>query len=81
MKPAIGFVTSSSGVAPSAFWPPGDDSSEFEVEDILHSCFVLRGRKLVEEFLVKWRGYDFFKAIWEPLANLTNCLTVLSSFC
>ena len=38
------------------------------------------GRKLVEEFLVKWRGYDLFEATWEPLAHLTNCPDVLSLF-
>ena len=35
LKPAIIFVPGSSGVTPSAFWPPMDDSGEFEVEDSL----------------------------------------------
>ena len=39
LKPAIGFVPGSSGVTLSAFWPPADDSSEFEVEDVLDLCF------------------------------------------
>ena len=81
MKPAIGFVPGSSGVTPSAFWPPTDDSGEFKVEDIMDSRFVHHGRLLVEEFLVKWLGYDLFEATWEPLENLTNCPDVLSLFC
>ena len=39
-KPAISFVPGLSGVTPSAFWPPEDESDELKVEDILDSRFV-----------------------------------------
>ena len=65
MKPAIGFIPGSSGVTPSAFRLHVDDSSEFKVEDILDSRFVHHGHALVEEFLIKWHGYDILKATWE----------------
>ena len=81
MKSALGFIPGSSGIPPSVFWPPVDDSGEFEVEHILDSRFVCRGHLLVEEFFIMWYGYDFFEATWEPLANLTNCPDVLSFFC
>ena len=39
LKPAIGFILGSFGATHPAFWPPVDDSGEYEVEDILYSCF------------------------------------------
>ena len=80
LKPAIGFVSGSSGDTPSLFQPSVDNSGEFEVDDILDSCFVHHGWQLVEEFLVKQHGYDLFETTWEPLSNLTNCPDVLSLF-
>ena len=43
LKPAIGFVPGSSGDTPSPFQPPVDNSSEFEVENILDLHFVCCG--------------------------------------
>ena len=80
LKPAVGFVPGSSRVILSAFRPPAGNSGEFEVEHILYSHFVHRGHSLVKEFLVKWCEYDLFEAPWEPLAKLTNCPDVFSSF-
>ena len=32
------------------------------------------------KFLVKWKGYDISKAIWEPKTHLTNAQTTLKQF-
>ena len=39
----VDFVVSLSRVTPSAFQHPIDDSGEFEVEDVLDSCFLCLG--------------------------------------
>ncbi len=31
-------------------------------------------------YLVKWKGYPFYNATWEPEANLTNCHEALQKF-
>ena len=80
LKPAINFIPGSSGATSSAFWHPEDDSGEFEVEDILDSCFLYHVHQLAEGFLVLWYDYDLFEVAWEPLAILTNYPDVLSSF-
>ena len=81
LKPVISFVPGLSGDTPSPFWPPVDNSGEFEIGDILDSCFVHGSCLFVEKFLINWGGCDLFKVIWEPLANLTICPDMLSSFC
>ena len=40
LKPVVGFVRGLSGVTPSAFWLPADDSGKFEIENILDSRLV-----------------------------------------
>ena len=44
LKAAVSFVLGLSGITPSAFWSPEDDPGEFEVENILDSCFVHHSR-------------------------------------
>ena len=46
-----------------------DNSSEFLVEEILDSCFISHGHNHIEEFLVKWHGYNFLIATEDLLAN------------
>ena len=60
----VSFIFALSGVTHSAFQPPADDSGEFKVENILESLFICHSHYLVEESLVKWRGYTFFEATW-----------------
>ena len=71
LKPAIDFVPGLFGFTP-AFWPPMDDTSKSKVEDIFDSCVLHHVLQLIKEFFIKQRGYVFFEAPWEPLANLTN---------
>jgi hypothetical protein len=60
--------------------PPG----EFEVEKILDYRKISKmdenTKKLyvVEEYLIKWLGYD--EITWEPLSNLDNCKELLNEF-
>ena len=57
---------------------PLDDEAagEFEVEDILDSHLGRSGT----EYLVKWLGYTFFKAMWEPAEHLTSAPDILHQF-
>lgn len=60
--------------------PPG----EFEVEKILDYRkitkidTITKKKYEVEEYLIKWLGYD--EQSWEPLSNLDNCKILLNEF-
>ena len=47
-----------------------DGSLEYEVERILDSRVIKRGKKSVTEYYIKWLGYDHSYDSWEPEANL-----------
>jgi hypothetical protein len=51
--------------------------TEFEVEEVVDSR-VKRGRKL--EYLVKWKGYPYEEATWEPEDNLQNAQEEVERF-
>ena len=62
------------------FRPPTDDQGEFEVEDLLDHRTHRRGSASGLEYLVKWKSYSVFEAMWEPSSNLTNCSGVLPAY-
>ena len=78
LKPAVGYTGDT--VQDSGFRPPADDDGEFEVERVLDHRRVRRGRSWVDEYLVKWVGYDLFEATWEPVGNLANAPEALAEF-
>ena len=41
---------------------------------------VHRGCVWVDEYLIKWVGYGFFEATWEPSAHLANAPTARANF-
>ena len=57
-----------------------DGSLEYEVERILDSRVIKRGKKSVHtEYYIKWLGYDHSYDSWEPKANL-HCPDLLRQF-
>jgi Integrase zinc binding domain/Chromo (CHRromatin Organisation MOdifier) domain/Integrase core domain len=56
-----------------------DGSLEYEVERILDSRIIKRGKKRVTEYYIKWLGYDHSYDSWEPEANL-HCPDLLRQF-
>ena len=53
-----------------------DGSLEYEVERILDSRVIKRGKKSVTQYYIKWLGYDHSYDSWEPEATyivLTYC--------
>ena len=56
-----------------------DGSLEYEVERILDSRVIKRGKKSATEYYIKWLGYDHSYDSWEPEANL-HCPDLLRQF-
>ena len=81
LKPAVGYNSSNANAAAvPAFRPAADESSKYEVEDILDHRSRGHGRSSCMEYLVKWCGYAVFESTWEPEANLTNCAHTLALY-
>ncbi|CAM6092763.1 unnamed protein product [Calypogeia fissa] len=57
-----------------------DDHIEYEVDRILQKRIIRRGRKLIVEYLVLWKGFPLHEATWEPIGNLTNCANIFQEF-
>ncbi|CAM6088093.1 unnamed protein product [Calypogeia fissa] len=57
-----------------------DDHIEYEVDRILQKRIIQRGRKMIVEYLVLWKGFPLHEATWEPIGNLTNCASILQEF-
>ncbi|CAM6120800.1 unnamed protein product [Calypogeia fissa] len=57
-----------------------DDHIEYEVDRILQKCMIRRGRKMIIEYLVRWKGFPLHEATWENFGNLTNCANILQEF-
>jgi hypothetical protein len=52
-----------------------DGEPWYEVETILARRSRKSGRKVIKEYLIKWKGYDESHNSWEPEANLSEaCL-------
>jgi hypothetical protein len=51
-----------------------DGEEEFELERILDHRFVKRGRKVIPEYLVKWRHFGTEHNTWEPDNSLSNTI-------
>jgi Chromo (CHRromatin Organisation MOdifier) domain len=49
---------------------------KYEVESILDSHTHYRKK----EYLVKWKGYPDYEAMWEPLANLKNAKKTINEY-
>ena len=49
---------------------------EYEVETILDKWIVRRQ----VQYLVKWEGYPYYEASWEPLSHLSNCAKLINRF-
>ena len=49
-----------------------DGEPQYEVEQLLEMRAIKRGRATKREYLVKWRGYPYYEATWEPEANLID---------
>ncbi|CDJ32458.1 H0124B04.16 protein, related [Eimeria mitis] len=56
--------------------PDGTPTDTYKVEYILNQ----RGSGQDVQYLVKWRGAPENRATWEPVANLTNCPTILRAW-
>ena len=54
-----------------------EGDSVYEVEKITDDRDAKEGGK---EFLVKWMGYPWAEATWEPLANLTGARDLLAEY-
>ena len=54
-----------------------DDYLEYEVESILDSRIIPR---LGLQYLIKWKGYGRKENSWEPVRNLSNAKSAISSF-
>lgn len=52
----------------------------YEVEKILDRRWRRRGKKKVEEFLIRWKNFGPDEDTWEPRENLHGCEEVLSEF-
>ncbi len=59
--------------------PIDEQTQEYEVEEILRSRMVRRGRGKRREFLIRWKGYPLHDATWEPERNL-HCPEKLQEF-
>lgn len=57
-----------------------DTEEIYEVEKILDRRWRRRGKKKVEEFLVRWRNFGPEEDTWEPRENLEGCEEVLTEF-
>lgn len=57
-----------------------DTEEIYEVEKILDRRWRRRGKKKVEEFLVRWRNFGPDEDTWEPRENLEGCEEVLTEF-
>jgi len=53
-----------------------DRELEYEVEKIV----AQRKRRGKTQYLVKWSGYPDYENTWEPVENLTNCKSAISTF-
>ena len=51
-------------------------SNEYEVEKILDN----RSVNGLQQYLVKWKGYDDSENTWEPKTNLKNCWALLKYY-
>ena len=63
--------------------PPPDiieGEEEWEVEKILDSKIIKKGRKRCLEYFVKWKGYDEGSNSWEPEENLENSPEAVEEF-
>lgn len=76
LRPYLGDPHSCS---PPAVEPPVEDGMPmYAVEKILSTRLrrIGKGKRKVQEFLIKWEGYDDSHNSWEPRKNLTDDLLV-----
>ena len=45
---------------------------EYEVEEIINHRTRRRGRHVVREYLILWKGYPAHEMTWEPKDNVAN---------
>ena len=57
-----------------------DGFPEFEVENILDSKRIKRGRNNKLYYLVHWKGYSPEEDSWEPVEGLTNAQELIDKF-
>jgi Chromo (CHRromatin Organisation MOdifier) domain len=58
--------------------PP--ESRSYEVEQIVDSRKRRYGRKLVNEYLVRWRGYGPKFDEWKTLTHPKNCMELVEEY-
>ncbi|CAM6130048.1 unnamed protein product [Calypogeia fissa] len=81
LKPYISRPTTFSNPHPVPPLPEMvDDHIEYEADRILQKRLIRRGRKMIVEYLVLWKGFPLHEATWEPIGNLTNCADILQEF-
>jgi hypothetical protein len=81
LKPYISWPAAFSNPHPMPSLPEiVEDHIEYEVDRILQKCMIRRGRKMIVEYLVLWKGFPLHEATWEPIGNLTNCADILQEF-
>lgn len=57
---------------------PETDDPVYEVESILGKRINPVNKK--EEFLIKWRGWQWKDNTWEPIENLAGCEAAMEAF-
>ena len=53
---------------------------EWLVDRLLDHRRVKRGARLIDQYLVEWKGYPISEATWEPIENLTGSTELVKEF-
>jgi len=53
---------------------------EWLVDRLLDHRKVKRGARLIDQYLVEWKGYPISEATWEPIENLTGSIELVTEF-
>ena len=53
---------------------------EWLVERLLDHRKIKRGARLIDQYLVEWKGYPICEATWEPIENLTGSMELVTEF-
>ncbi len=57
-----------------------DDQYEYEIDRIMSDRTAKRGKKSIQQYLVKWRGFDKYYNTWESAESLTNAQQLIQQY-
>ena len=57
-----------------------ENQLEYEVDRVVGIRMRRKGKKMVKEYLVLWKGYPEWERTWEPEANLQNAQQAIRDF-